>query len=125
MNVLFEVSDRKELLALHRALMEARFHPDPEQPELAGSPFIAAMSHRVVDALASEDRPKWDAWRKAESHRHRFPVVLSRIAEANAWPGWTDTQKHDFVELLLAPFRAEPTTVAELVEEGDRLHREK
>lgn len=56
---------------------------------------------------------------------HRFPVVLSRIAEANAWPGWTDTQKHDFVELLLAPFRAEPTTIAELVEEGDRLHREK
>lgn len=64
-------NDYYELLALHKALIEAKFNIDPQNESIAGSPIIADICNKVVDELSSmeEDkssggREKWSEWRK-------------------------------------------------------------
>ena len=55
MTNLFSIDDERELYALWIALLEVKFHPDPEMPELQGSPFIANLANRVTDALIANE----------------------------------------------------------------------
>ena len=128
MSALFEVSDKYELLALHRALFEAKQHPDPEDRDVVGSPFVANLSLRVVDALAELDEPptfgpSWRDWQRAEKHEHRLPLVRSRIEECAPWSKWDADQKQEYVRTLLAPLVAESSTLSDLVAHGDQHHR--
>ena len=120
----FVVESEHELRALHRALLEAKFHAQPEDGDVPGSPLVAELSRRIVETLASTlPEEGWSAWREAEQHRHRFPVVVSHIARTSAWPEWSVDQKQEYVRVLLAPFEAQERTVSELVASGDRAHR--
>lgn len=63
------ISDYHELLALHRSLIEAKFHPNPEDFHVSASPFVANISNRVVNALINIDAQKdpakkksWEDW---------------------------------------------------------------
>ena len=128
MSALFEVSEKYELLALHRALFEAKHHADPDDTAIVGSPYVAALSLRVVDALAELDDPPtfgpgWREWQRAEKHEHRLPLVRSRIEECSPWSKWDADQKREYVRILLAPLVAEATTLADLVAHGDHHHR--
>ena len=83
------LTDRMELYALHRALMEARFHAQPDASEVQASPYVASVAHRVLDALiqAEEDESNpraaagWRDWRRGEQHDWLRRFVLARLAE--------------------------------------------
>lgn len=40
-----------ELHALHRAIMSAKFTPNPVDPAINGSPHIASVANRVLDLI--------------------------------------------------------------------------
>lgn len=125
---LFEVRDKHELSALLRTVIAAKFQEDPDVPEVPASPFVADMAHRLADAVTeNDDRPgareRAVEWRKAEGHRDALAVVRRRIVECKPWSGWDESERRRYVLLLLAPFRAEEQTVAELIREGDEAHR--
>jgi hypothetical protein len=42
----FTVTDEAELYALLKALLAAKFHPDPEVAEIPGSPSVARLCAR-------------------------------------------------------------------------------
>ncbi|MEL6615135.1 MAG: hypothetical protein AAFQ43_05330, partial [Bacteroidota bacterium] len=105
---------------------------------LAGSPLIADLALRVVDALAALDeeagspRRGWRDWQRFESespdspirgHEHRLPVLQRRIAECRSWPRWDESEKMRFVQILLAPLVATEATVANLISHGDSVHQ--
>jgi hypothetical protein len=92
-----------EILALHRALFEGKFD-DPESP-YAGSPYIAAIQHRLADALENAEPAKdWRTWRQAERHEHRVELVKARLAGAGGWWRKLSTdEKRAYVHDLLAP----------------------
>ncbi len=48
-----EVASYWELLALHNVLMEAKFHTDPNKPEIQVSPHVKSLANKVFDALIS------------------------------------------------------------------------
>ena len=128
MSALFEVSEKYELLALHRALFEAKHHPNPDSPEVAASPYVASLALRVVDALADLDDPPafgpgWREWQKFERHEHRLPVIRDRIEECGPWSGWSEGEKREYVQLLLAPLVADESALTALVGYGDDYHR--
>lgn len=50
------VKDKYELHAIHKALMEAKFHPDPIQIAVQGSPMVSVFMNHVVDEL---DKINW------------------------------------------------------------------
>ena len=40
-----------ELNALWAAIMEAKFHDDPDKPEVQGSPFVSNVAERVLELM--------------------------------------------------------------------------
>ena len=108
------VDDRYELLALHRALLEAKFVREPEDRDIAGSPFVAAIANRVVAQL-SRSEPGWAEWRRAEKHPARVDVVKRRIREASKWASWSRQERATYVNILLSPLEASEALLDELV----------
>jgi hypothetical protein len=119
---LFEVRDKDELSALLRTVIAAKFQEDPNVPEVPGSAFVADMAHRLADAVTEHDdqpgaRARAEEWRKAERHSDVLDIVRRRIAACEPWSGWDAPERRRYVLLLLAPFRAEEKTIAELIRE--------
>ena len=124
---LFSVSDPMELLALHRALMEAKFHPNPEHREIQGSPFVARIAERVVDALIQyeiSERNKtagdsWISWRDATKHDLCLNVVRQRLAETSRiiWDNMTSDARRAYVRDLLSPLIAGDDLIGNLIDE--------
>ncbi|MGC5017091.1 hypothetical protein [Micromonospora sp. DT47] len=103
-----------EVLALHRMLMECK--SDDLGSVYAGSPFIAAIQHRLADALEAADPSReWRNWRRADAHPHRVKAVRDHVAEAGKW--WQDAseeQRAAYVGDLLAPLQPSQELLAEL-----------
>ncbi|MBE1485362.1 hypothetical protein [Plantactinospora soyae] len=103
-----------EILALHRALFEAKF--DDLDSTHAGSPFIAAIQHRLADALEAVDPGGgWRTWRAAEAHTDRVEAVRRQLAGAGGW--WRNMDEQDrrrYIQDLLAPLRVSDELLAEL-----------
>ena len=47
----FELSDYYDLLNLHKALMEAKFHDNPDNEYISGSPIIAKIMNEIVEKI--------------------------------------------------------------------------
>ncbi|MCL4266437.1 MAG: hypothetical protein KJ069_24760 [Anaerolineae bacterium] len=111
----FQVADYYKLLALHRAFMEAKFTPLPNDQDIAGSPFIAEMAHQVVDNLIqlqieqgnAEEAEAWNKWRQIDPSRREWGVALTRAQEAGNWVHWTNQEKLHYTQILLSPFQAD------------------
>ncbi|WFE49878.1 hypothetical protein [Micromonospora sp. WMMD1155] len=103
-----------EVLALHRMLMEC--NSEDLGSVYAGSPFIAAIQHRLVDALEAADPGQgWRTWRNADAHPHRVEAVRAHLAQAGEW--WqdaSDEQRAAYVRDLLAPLRLSQELLCEL-----------
>ncbi|MEU7611926.1 hypothetical protein [Micromonospora sp. NPDC049204] len=103
-----------EVLALHRMLMECK--SEDLGSVYAGSPFIAAIQHRLVDALEAADPGQgWRTWRNADAHPHRVEAIRAHLTQAGEW--WQDAndeQRAAYVRDLLAPLRLSQELLAEL-----------
>ena len=125
------VEDYHELLVLHRALMEAKFHPEPVHEELSGSPYLAAISRRLLDVLSKVDgdregeaaSERWRSWREVDSRLTEWKVAVRKAADASIWASWTVQQRAEFAELLLSPFDTSSETVARFLTEVDEVRR--
>lgn len=70
-----------EVLALHRMFMECK--SDDLGSVYAGSPFIAAIQHRLADALEAADPGQgWHDWRNADGHPYRVQAVRAHLTGA-------------------------------------------
>ncbi|MCO1594147.1 hypothetical protein M8C17_03135 [Micromonospora sp. RHAY321] len=110
-----QVEGYHEVLTLHRMLMECK--SDDLGSIYAGSPFIAAIQHRLADALEAADPGQgWHDWRNAAAHPHRVEAVRAHLTQAGKW--WQDTseeQRVAYVRDLLAPLRPSQELLAALI----------
>lgn len=125
----FVLSDYYELLALHRALIEAKFHPDPQNLDVPGSPLLACVSNRALETLQAmeiargcvEASQKWDDWRKRPKDGQSWRYAMNHAAQVSEWSSWSGDEKNRFVVDLLAPYVVDEASKAEFVAEVDRL----
>ena len=86
-----EVNNKVELLAIHRAIYEAKFNPEPYWfPEGQGSPFVARFANQVLDALIEHEEDeeqvqRWEAWRQADQGRSEYQLLLKQIQDGDWW----------------------------------------
>lgn len=118
------ISDYYELLALHKALLEAKFHRDPDNSMVAGSPFIASISKRTVELLIeidmSKDLSKKESWERVlniKNQGDRWEVALEYAEESNDWDKFTDERRIKYVEYLLSPHIYTEEDVVEFISE--------
>ena len=51
-----ELTDYHEIYALHRALLEGKFSRYPRDTAVCGSPFVASVANKTMDALIQKER---------------------------------------------------------------------
>jgi len=112
-----------ELLALHHAIMHGKFFENPRLPEAQGSPHLAAVADRVLDALAAKDE-RWNEWRQASPTRHAELLEsvrqhLKKTRRLPAWQTWSHEKRRKVVRLLLSPLIADDELVDLLIPATD------
>jgi len=98
----FTVSNKHELIALHRSLLEAQFAITPHDRDVPGSPLLASLANRVVDALCKSD-PRWADWRHASKHQDRVRIVRDRLTNIKGWDTMPQYERETHVRNHLAP----------------------
>ncbi len=118
------ITDPVELLALHLALCEARYHPDPERAEIQGSGLLAGLHTRVYDALVAGEQDRPDGWRSLRRWRPGSSID-TRVREIISRPGWSRmsaASREAYVRDLIAPYEADESDIRSLIDFGDALH---
>jgi hypothetical protein len=127
----FVVAEDHELHALLKTLLEAKFNPDPQNPEVSASPVVAELCRRAVAAVVEAERAagridragRTIAWFRDVRGHSALEVVRRRIDETATlavWKEWTNERRRDFIRMLLSPFEADEEIVNELLEAATR-----
>jgi hypothetical protein len=124
---LFVVEDPYELNALLRALFAAKFHAPEDGLELPGSPFLARLCERAVEAFAAVQEAGLLPGSAAQTRAALGavappePVIasvrrhLSAVAARGGnWGRWSLDERSDYVRLVFRPYVAEEPLVREL-----------
>ncbi len=119
-----KIEGEGQLSALHKALIEAKFHPDPHHPEIAWSPIVAEIANRVQAALLEEGegllknlrKKRWEEGRFLDLEHPYVKVAALRIREVEQWQDLPEDEKKKRIAILLSPFRANPEAEAKLIE---------
>jgi hypothetical protein len=125
MAALFEVNDPLELNALLRVLLEGKFSLDVS-PEVAGSPIVAHLCERVLEAFLSVqaagrlpgNAEETQARIRTRPGEHLLAVVRRRLAESRQRVDWSEgslDERKGLVRNLLSPYPATEDLVAELI----------
>lgn len=101
------VDDLAGLVALDKALREAKFNPSPVDGAIAASPIVADLSRKVRAAVNArrvgtpepshrEDmiQPGWREW----------AVSVQAARRLKSWSKWTREKKAEVARDLLSPF---------------------
>ncbi|HZV56350.1 MAG TPA: hypothetical protein VFF89_01635 [Sphingobium sp.] len=110
----FTVTEKVELLALHRALFEAQFSESPHDKDVPGSPLLASMANRIVDLL-SQDDPRWADWRIASRHPARVQIARTRLISDPKWIAMPREEKEMRIRNHLAPLIPDEAFIVELI----------
>jgi hypothetical protein len=111
---MFTSSSHGELLALLRAIIEAKFHREADDRDVPGSTLLAAAAIRIRDAVVAFEvaregaaaKERWDKWMSLAPDRPewgRARAYASSMWKA-IWPRWSDEERLRAAEALLAPF---------------------
>ncbi len=125
-----EISNIYELLAVHRALLELKYIEHPNSPEVVGSPFVAQVAHRILDALIDHERrqentdgvKKWETWRLLDEDRREWKAIERQIKASSNWGRMNEDQKRQYVLDIAIPFKLASEKLAALITKGDEFH---
>ena len=129
MNTIFQVNDYYKLLSLHRALMEAKFAEQPNDPDISGSRFVAEMADQVIEMLItmekerghSEKAARWSEWRKISESRREWQIALDRLRTCRSWEKWSVIEKTDYAKILFSPLTVDDELLKVFIRKGDSM----
>jgi hypothetical protein len=118
------IKDKNELLALHKVLMAAKFHPESNLPECQGNPLVASIANRVCETLIDIERAagniksvaEWEQWRTADMERLESKLLLKRISESNWWPSADESSRRTFINAFMAPLKLNDKDIQHVIE---------
>lgn len=122
----FTIEGRYELLALHRALMEARYCDIANDLDVSVSPILARMHRDVVAAIIKAESDEglevaaWFKWLEMRVERREWAVSLGRARDSSRWGKLHGDERREFVRDLLSPFLLTPELVDLFIQEVGR-----
>ena len=120
------IEDYYNLLHLHRALLEAKFHIPSDDIEVQYSPYIAELSNRIVDILSFKDKQNkksntWSEWRQLEGKSLFREKVVLICARHKKWKNMDIEHKIELAKIVISPFICSMPDIMEIVSESDSL----
>lgn len=113
--------DASELLDLHKALLEAKFHTAPENELVAGSPVVANICIQVRDLLIEGDPDgRWREWFLLKNRPDRRAQAIVLMRKAKRWNKAANDEKRKIARDFLAPFLFDEEELENVIEEANR-----
>ena len=122
---MFEVTDYHELIALNKALFEARYYGASKQSSVPGSPFVATIHERVLAAIfVHEKQPqsRIDEFMKC-SKREIEQAAVREFLSGCDWNRMDRESQRGFIANLVRPFVATETELEDLRAFAESQHR--
>lgn len=125
-NIKLEITDYYELLNLHKALLEAKFHRNPDNAYVAGSPIISKLCNEIVSLLAQYDvirkgKEDWTAWRQLYNQEYYKERAIDGIIKFGGWEKLKCSEKSDRILNYISPFVCTEDEIASIIKEIDDL----
>lgn len=113
--------DYYSLLNLHKALLEAKFHENPDNELVSGSPLVADIYAQVRELLIKSDKgDQWEDWFRLKNrpdYRNRALMLMRRCKH---WDKSSSQEKEKIAASYLAPFLYSETELNEIIAERDK-----
>jgi hypothetical protein len=103
-----------ELLALHRAIVEAKFgHDQANDVDILGSPLLSNLANRVVETLVAMETKtgkdssaaRWKKWRLLDPSRREWGIIAQRLKNCDQWKDWTADERSKYLDCVISPFQ--------------------
>ncbi len=119
----FSIDNYDELMALHRALMEAKFSESPNDLAIQGSSLLSKIANNVVESLTAMDMEKegessiakWQKWREIIPERREYKIVQAKLKSESSWIEWNRSKQIEYVQSLFSPFQASEEIICDLL----------
>ena len=109
------------LLNLHKALLEAKFHIDPDNELISGSPIIAQIYIQVRELLINSDRPEeWKERFQLKNRPYYRERAMIRMRKDRRWCKACPDKKAQIAETYLAPFLYDEAELNAVIAELDK-----
>ncbi len=116
-----QTKDYYSLLNLHKILLEAKFHPKPENAQVSGSPFLAGLYQEVVSALLqSEKAPEWESWLQLKNRTDYRQRAIIQMRTCGEWKTAAPEEKRKLAQIHLAPFLYTEKELEEVIKEAEK-----
>lgn len=121
-----EIKDYYVILNLHKALLEAKFHLNPDNVNVSFSPIVADFCNQLVDVLTIIDEEKdkknvgkWDNWRMLKNQSFYRDRALKNAISDNRWRKRNKEEKVKITRNLLSPFKATDEELESFIRDVD------
>jgi hypothetical protein len=121
------LEDKHAVRALLRALVSAKFSPDPYDRDVPTSPLVANIAREAARLLeraeAEREGPiaieRWRAWKDFHPARPEWKTAVKFAAEAFSahWGLWTSEQREVAISDLVAPYELSATSLEQFLRE--------
>lgn len=119
----FLIDNYDELMALHRALMEAKFSESPNDLAIQGSSLLSKIANNVVESLTAMDIEKdgessiakWQKWREVIPERREYKIVQAKLKSESSWIEWDHSKQMEYVQSLFSPLQASEEIICNLL----------
>lgn len=118
--VKLELKGYYTLLNLHKALIEAKFHLNPDNWEVSGSPFVAQVCNDITELLIQYERntkgsDKWSEWLRLGNRPDYRDRILHRMSDCPNWCSTDLETKKKLARNYISPFTCTDTELDELI----------
>jgi len=126
---MIQLEHKSDLIALHRAIMEAKFHDPPSNEEVLTSPILSRISNAILDDIVDIERREarsqqvdsWRRWRDVGARPEIVKLVIECARQSPHWAKMTREDKGDYIRCGLSPILAAPDELALLVDEVEKV----
>lgn len=106
------------VLNLHKALLEAKFHINPDNEMVSGSSFVAEIYIQVREWLIQYDESgQWKEWFQLKNRPDYKERAIMRIRKHKQWEKASPDKKKMIAKNYLAPFLYDEQELDELITE--------
>ena len=97
--------DYYQLLNLHKALLEAKFHTNPDNELVSASPLVASVYIQVRNLLLRSGRSEqWEEWFQLKNRPEYRRRAILRLLKSKRWSKASPKERRKIMEDHLAPF---------------------
>ena len=127
MRISFKIHTYDELLNLHKALLEAKFHQNPDNKYVAGSPIIANICNDILQQLCLYDQSAkgyedWTEWRRLAHQDFYKERMIANILDFGGWGDLEYSEKQERLKNYISPFTATEEEIKSVLFDIDKIN---